>query len=302
MHAQHVEALRGEEAGRIFAQILNPMEKVWLITGCSRGIGRVLVEEVLEKGGKVIATARDILSIQDLVEPERCVAMRLDVNDIDSIPAAIQSAMGIWGRIDVVVNNAGYGLLGAIEELSMAQIRAQMETNFFGLVAVTQAVIPHLRAQGSGWIVNVSSMAGLRGMASLGAYNASKFAVEGFTEALHGEMAPFGVRVSAIEPGPYRTDWAGPSLDRSEAIDKEHADSPYHTLNMTQKAAFEGRSGKQPGDPRQIASVLVEAADAPAVPMHMVFGDIAIGGYQDRLRNMEIPAFARFFPHDQFHF
>jgi NAD(P)-dependent dehydrogenase (short-subunit alcohol dehydrogenase family) len=278
------------------------MEKVWLITGCSRGIGRVLVEEVLDKGGKVIATARDILSIQDLVEPERCVAMRLDVNDIDSIPAVIQSAWGIWGRIDVVVNNAGYGLLGAIEELSMAQVRAQMETNFFGLLAVTQAVTPYLRQQGSGWIVNVSSMAGMRGMASLGAYNASKFAVEGLTEALHGELAPFGIRVSAIEPGPYRTDWAGSSLDRSEAIDNETSDSPYHTLNMTQKAAFEGRSGKQPGDPRQIASVLVEAAAAPSVPMHMVFGDIAIAGYQDRLRNMEAPAFARFFPHDQFHY
>lgn len=288
----------------LWGDMANSLPKTWLITGCSRGIGRELAEMVLQKGGQVVATARDVNSLKPLVDSfqENCLALQLDVRNAKQAEQVVDLGLKRFGKIDILVNNAGYGLQGTIEELTLQQFRDQMETNFFGLVAITQAVLPHMRSSRSGWIVNVSSMAGMRGMPTFGAYNASKFAVEGLTEALAGEMKPFGVRVSAVEPGPYRTDWAGSSLERSEAMSTLAHDSPYQQLNNDLKSALDSRSGNQPGDPKQIASVLVEAADAHDVPLHMVFGDIAIQAVRDRLPMFDAPAFARYFPHDQYHF
>jgi NAD(P)-dependent dehydrogenase (short-subunit alcohol dehydrogenase family) len=282
----------------------NTQAKTWFITGCSRGIGFELARMVLEKGGNVVATARERKSLDPLllVAPGHCLGLDLDVRDIAAIPEAVKMGIDRFGRIDVLVNNAGYGLQGTVEEVSMAQLREQMETNFFGLFALCQTVAPYMRKQKGGWIVNVSSMAGMRGMATFGAYNASKFAVEGMTEALAAEMAPFGVRVSAIEPGPYRTDWAGSSLERSEAMSALLPNSPYSHLNSQFKEMLDSRSGKQPGDPKQIASVLIEAADAPKAPLHMVFGDVAIQAVHDRQNHFSQPEFIRYFPHDEYNF
>jgi NAD(P)-dependent dehydrogenase (short-subunit alcohol dehydrogenase family) len=182
----------------------------------------------------------------------------------------------------------------------MAQIRHQMEVNFFGLVEMTRLVVPEMRLQKSGLIANITSLAGLRGMQGLSAYNASKFAVEGFTEALAQEMAHFGVRVCAVEPGPYRTDWAGSSLVKTEELVNLQADSPYFELNQTAAKRISLSDGKQPGDPRQIAQVLVLAASAPEVPLHMLFGDVCIEGWEQRKARFSDPSFMSYYPHDKF--
>jgi NAD(P)-dependent dehydrogenase (short-subunit alcohol dehydrogenase family) len=276
--------------------------KIWLITGCSRGIGKVLAEAALHHGDRVVATARQVSQLADLVSqwPEQCLAVSIDMDDPASIATGAALALQHWGRVDVLVNNAGYGLQGMVEEVTMEQVRAQMETNFFGLVQLTQLILPSLRKQQSGYIINLSSMAGLRGSPGFGMYNASKFAVEGFTEALALEVAGFGIRVSVVEPGPYRTDWAGDSLKRSKSMAAEDANSPYAEVNKKFKSMLDGVSGKQPGDPRQIAAVLIDAANHPSPPLHMVFGDVAIGVWSDRRKKFDDSSFMSFYPHDQY--
>lgn len=188
--------------------------RVWLITGSSTGFGRALAEAALAQGDRVIATARNPSKIQDLEQqyPQTAKAVRLDVTDLSTIQMAVQSGLETFGRIDVLVNNAGYGLMGAIEEVSDQQIRDQFETNFFGLLNVTRAVIPIFRKQNSGHIVNISSIAGRLTSPMLGLYCASKFAVEGLSETLAQEMEPFGIHVTLIEPGGFGTDFASRSL------------------------------------------------------------------------------------------
>lgn len=276
--------------------------QVWFITGCSRGIGRAIAEAALEAGHQVTATARDPKSLGEMVAayPENCLGVALDVNNPGQIRDAIGKTNDRFGRIDVLINNAGYGLQGTVEELEAAKIRQQMDTNFFGLVDVTQAVLPTMRNQGNGYIVNVSSIAGMRGMAGFGMYNASKFAVNGMSEALAQEVKPFGIKVSVVEPGPYKTDWAGSSLDRSGVVERDHTQGPYAELNTRQTQGLKLHSGNQPGDPRQIASVLLEAAQAEKPPMHMVFGDPGIETIKKHIARYQDPSFISFFPHDKF--
>lgn len=188
--------------------------KVWLITGSSRGLGRAFAEAALAAGDRVVATAREPGQLKELVTryPERCVALPLDVTNRSAVFQCIEQGIAAFGQLDVVVNNAGYGLVGTIEEHSEADLRAQMETNLFGALWVTQAVLPHLRARRTGHVVQISSVGGVGSMATFGAYNASKWALEGFSEALAAEVAPWGIRVTLVEPGSFATDWSWGSL------------------------------------------------------------------------------------------
>ncbi len=190
---------------------------VWFITGCSTGFGRDLAKLVLEKGWRAVVTARNPDTVQDFntAYPDRALALKLDVTDPAQVAEAVKKAESSFGRIDVLVNNAGFGYLAAIEEGEDSEVRAMFETNVFGLAAMTRAVLPGMRQRRSGHIVNISSMAGLVGFPGVGYYNATKFAVEGLSEALAKEVEPLGIKVLVVEPGPFRTDWAGRSLKQT---------------------------------------------------------------------------------------
>src|SRR4051794_650387 len=195
-------------------------QKTWFITGTSRGFGREWAEAALDRGDRVAATARDISSLDDLVEKygEAVLPLQLDVNDREADFAAVANAHRTVGQLDGVVNNAGYGHFGFVEELTEDEIRGQMETNLFGALWVTQAALPFLREQGSGHIIQVSSIGGISAFPGLGAYHASKWALEGFSQALAAEVADFGIHVTVIEPGGFATDWSGPSAVRSAGL------------------------------------------------------------------------------------
>ncbi|NBV13699.1 MAG: SDR family NAD(P)-dependent oxidoreductase [Sphingobacteriia bacterium] len=275
---------------------------VWLITGASRGLGKAIALKALAAGHQVGAAVRNLDDGKDLVDayPETC---RLFVAELSLNGAASGLAADVlkhFGTVDYLINNAGYGVWGMAEELEMENYYHQMQVNFFALVELTKSLIPVMRTRGSGMIINVSSLAGLRGMQGLSAYNASKFAVEGFTEAIAQELTPFGVRVSVIEPGPYRTDWAGNSLVKTSGVQKPSADSPYYELNQAAARRISLSDGKQPGDPDQIASVLLYAATAPELPLHMLMGDVCIEGWEQRKSRFEDPTFISKFPHDKF--
>jgi NADP-dependent 3-hydroxy acid dehydrogenase YdfG len=240
----------------------------WLITGASSGFGREIALAVLQRGGNVIATARKSAVLQDLVDqfPGRVLALALDVTDKAQIATALASARQRFGSIDVLVNNAGYGLLGSVEEADEAEIRQLFEVNFFGLVAVTRALLPALRAQRSGWIVNVSSVAGQIGMATSGFYSASKFAIEGFSEALRSELVPVGVGVTVVEPGLFRTRF----LDNLQVREVKLAD---YAVSVGQPLQyFCTMQGKEPGDPVRAANAIVEALDHETPPAQLVLG------------------------------
>src|SRR5271169_1103391 len=191
--------------------------KIWFITGTSKGFGRVWAEAALARGDRVAATARDVKTLAPLVERygDKLAALPLDVTDKSAVDAAIAAVHPRFGRLDVVINNAGYGLFGTIEEVSEAEARAQIETNLLGALWITQAALPIMRAQGSGHIIQVSSIGGISAFPGVGAYHASKWALEGLSQALAQEVAGFGIHVTLIEPGGYTTDWAGPSAKRS---------------------------------------------------------------------------------------
>jgi NAD(P)-dependent dehydrogenase (short-subunit alcohol dehydrogenase family) len=186
--------------------------KVWFITGTSKGFGRIWAEAALARGDQVAATARDVKTLQDLVDRygDQVLALTLDVDDKAAVDTAIAETIARFGRIDVAINNAGYGQFGAIEEVSEAEARAQMETNFFGALWVTQGVLPQMRAQGSGHIIQVSSIGGVNAFPTIGLYHASKWALEGFSQALAAEVAAFGIKVTIVEPAGYATDWSAP--------------------------------------------------------------------------------------------
>src|ERR1700722_3247153 len=195
------------------AHVSTGKDRTWFITGASTGFGRMLAEEVLKSGGKVIATARNLDQVNDLEAkyPQTAKALALDVTDTGQVDSAVTQAFAQFGQVDVLVNNAGYGVAGAIEEVSEAEFMPMFETNVFGLLRVTRTFLPHLRKQRSGHIINLSSIGGLIGGPGVGMYNASKFAVEGLSEALAAELAPLGIHVTVIEPGPFRTDFLGRS-------------------------------------------------------------------------------------------
>ncbi|MGW5263025.1 oxidoreductase [Microbispora sp. NPDC004025] len=246
--------------------------RVWLITGCSAGFGRELAEAALAAGDRVMATARRPEALAALAElgGDRVRVSRLDVTDAASVDAAVAETLSAFGRIDVVVNNAGHGSVGAVEELSMSDLRALMEVMFFGAVTVTKAVLPHLRRQGSGTVVQMSSMGGQLSMPGFGAYCAAKFALEGLSEALAAEVAPFGVRVLIVEPGAFRTEFGGHRMHRSEPIDA------YRLSAGATRAFVDGMDGTQPGDPAKAARAILQVLDDAEPPLRLALGDDAV--------------------------
>ena len=239
--------------------------KVWFITGSSKGFGRIWAEAALARGDKVVATARDVTSVQPLVEQygDQVLALPLDVDDKAAVDAAVAQAIARFGRIDLAVNNAGYGLFGAIEEVSEAEARAQIETNLFGALWVTQAVLPHMRAQRSGHILQVSSIGGVNAFPTVGLYHASKWGLEGFSQALAQEVAAFGIKVTLIEPGGYATDWSGPSAKRAKEMPE------YDAIRAARQAA---RASFTPGDPDASAAAVLKVVDAADPPLRIFFG------------------------------
>jgi NAD(P)-dependent dehydrogenase (short-subunit alcohol dehydrogenase family) len=255
---------------------------VWFITGCSTGFGRALAERVLARGGRVVATARDKARVEDLAgdrTADKLLALSLDVTDQTQIDAAVKAAQARFGRIDVLVNNAGYGYQASIEEGEDAEIRAQFDANVFGLFAMTRAVLPVLRAQKSGHVVNISSVAGLVGFPSSGYYAASKHAVEGFSDTLLAEVEPLGIKVTCIEPGPFRTDWAGRSLRQTPSRIPDYAETAGSRMEATK-----GYSGAQPGDPVAAADAMIAVTQEAHPPRHFVLGAFGMEAVTTKLR------------------
>ncbi len=254
--------------------------KVWFITGVSTGIGRHLAEQAALAGYTVIGTVRKQAQIDEINNLVRgkTFGFVLNVNDHPKVTEVINEVASKFGKIDVLVNNAGYGLFGGIEEVTMQEARDQIETNFFGALAVTQAVLPIMRGQKSGHIFQVSSIAGLTGTAGLGIYNASKHALEGFSEALNNEVAPLNIKVTLVEPGPFRTLWAGASMKYADkTIDAYEA-----TVGRT-KGMLEARNGVQPGDPVKAALAIITIAETEHPPLRLALGKIAIGAIQGKI-------------------
>jgi NAD(P)-dependent dehydrogenase (short-subunit alcohol dehydrogenase family) len=246
--------------------------RVWLVTGTSSGFGRALAEAVVARGDRLVAAVRRPETTEDLREqaPDRVRVVRVDVTDQAQVQQAVDTAVGDFGRIDVVVNNAGYGLLGGVEEATDEQIRAQFEVNAFAVFGVTRAVLPVMRRQRGGHVVMMSSIAGQLGAPGLAWYDATKFAVEGFAEALAGEAAAIGVKVTILEPGNFRTNWAGSSMSRAEPIaDYAPAIDPTREL-------LGGVDGKQPGDPAKAAAAIVRMVEEPQPPLRLVIGADAL--------------------------
>ena len=256
------------------------LARVWLITGASSGLGRALAEAVLDAGHRVVATARDPESVTDLERrhPGQALAARLDVTRPDDARTALASATEAFGRVDVVVNNAGYGLFGALEELDDEQLRRQFETNVFGPVNVIRAALPQLRRQGSGHIVQISSLEGVAPiLAGETAYAATKFAAEGLCEALAMEVRHLGIRVTIVEPGPVRTDFAAGAVAEPSRIDDYDA-SVGEALRL-----FEQLAGNQPNDPARVAAAVVEAIEADEPPLRLVLGTEAVDAVRAKL-------------------
>lgn len=256
---------------------------VWIITGCSTGLGRALAQRVLEHGHRAAVTARSVAQVEDLAaaHPAACLALALDVTDGTQTAAAVARADAHFGRVDVLVNNAGYGYLAAIEEGDEKEVRAMFETNFFGLVALTRQVLPGMRRRRRGHIVNISSVGGLVGNPASGYYNATKFAVEGLSEALAKEVEPFGIRVTAIEPGPFRTDWSGRSLKVPANPMPEYA-----ATAGARRAEIMGNYGKQPGDPVRAADAIIQAVESPVPPLNLVLGKNGLDRVRAKLRKL----------------
>ena len=247
----------------------NDSTPVWFITGCSTGLGRALAERVLQHGHRAVVTARKVDRISDLAATytESALAVALDVNDPKQVGGVIEQTEKTFGRIDVLVNNAGYGYLAAVEEGDDKHLRDMFETNFFSLAALIRKELPGMRARGNGHIVNISSVGGLLGGPGAGYYNATKFALEGLSEALALEVEPLGIRVTAIEPGPFRTDWAGRSLKHAENPINAYADTAGARL-----AQITGRSGKQPGDPIRAADAIIKVVESSDPPHNLILG------------------------------
>src|SRR5258706_672424 len=248
------------------------MAEVWLITGSARGLGRAIAEAVLAAGDKLIATARNPQQLSDLIEryDDNVRAVALDVTDERAAMAAVQLAVDAFGRLDVLVNNAGYGNLAAIEDTTIQDFRAQLETNLFGVVNLTKAAIPVMRRQGSGRILQFSSVGGRVGPIGRGAYAAAKWGVEGFSEVLAKEVGPLGIKVTMIEPGGFRTDFAGPS----QTI---QADNPAYAATVAAAARFQPEfDGSQPGDPKKAAAVLLTVDGLDDPPLRLLPGSDAV--------------------------
>jgi NADP-dependent 3-hydroxy acid dehydrogenase YdfG len=244
-------------------------DQVWFVTGASTGLGRALVDHLLQIGARVVATARKPEQLEQLARhyPETVLVTGLDVTSQALVDAAVKAAEAKFGRIDVLVNNAGYGMVGAVEESAEGEYRPMFETNVFGLIRVTQAVLPGMRSRGSGHILNLSSIGGLVATPGFGLYNATKFAVEGLSEALAQELKPLGISVTIVEPGPFRTDFLG----RSGVPAKNHIEG-YEQSSGKMRAYFSEQDGKQRGNPKKAVEAMVRAVDAEQAPLHLLLG------------------------------
>ena len=256
------------------------MKKVWFITGCSTGFGRELAKQVLELGHKAVVASRKTDDVADIVAdyPDTSIAVKLDVTNSDEIKSSVEEAIKKFGQIDVLVNNAGIGYFGAIEESEDDEVRRMFEINFWGLANMTKAVLPLMRKQRSGNIVNIASIGGLVGFPAVGYYNATKFAVDGFSDALSKETAPLGIKVTVVCPSGFRTDWAGRSANNSKIVIDD-----YKTTAETNKNNIRGYSGKQPGDPVRAAKAIIDAVESENPPLHLLLGAAALKGARNKL-------------------
>ena len=245
------------------------MARNWLITGCTSGFGRALVDAVRSRGDRVVATARNASALADL-EGEDVLTLGLDVTRADQIGPALDAAVERFGSVDVLVNNAGIGFVGALEEMSLGDLREVMETMFFGAAALTRAVIPRMREQGSGAIVQISSMGGQVTAPGYSAYCAAKFALEGLSEAVAAELAPFGIRVMIVEPGSFRTGLLGRGLRAAPQM------APYAGTVGATRAYIENEDGRQAGDPAKAAAAILTALDADQPPLRLALGADAV--------------------------
>lgn len=263
------------------------MNKIWFVTGSSRGLGRALVEAILAAGNKVIATARKPEELKDLSATygDTIRAVKLDVTSPADVEKAVTTAVEAFGRIDVLVNNAGYGFLGAFEEMSADEFKGQIDTNFWGVVNVTRAILPHLRQQGSGHIIQITSIGGRSAFPGFSGYHAAKFAVEGLSEALALEAKPLGLKVTIVEPGGFRTDWAGASMAFAKPIED------YAPTVGAMRGYLESHNGKQPGDPRKAAHAILKLVDMPEPPLRLPLGNDAMAvlrnGYKTSAEELE---------------
>jgi NAD(P)-dependent dehydrogenase (short-subunit alcohol dehydrogenase family) len=262
---------------------------VWFITGCSTGLGRALADLIVQRGWRVVVTARDKSAVAEIesAAPDRVLALSLDVTNPAGIDAAVSAAKEKFGRIDVLVNNAGYGYQSTVEEGEEMEIRAQFDTNVFGLFAMTRAVLPLMREQRTGNIINITSVAGLIGYPGSGYYAASKHAVEGWSDALRAEVLPLGIGVTCVEPGPFRTDWAGRSLRQTANQIADYAETAGKRLAVTKDT-----SGAQSGDPVKAAEAMVTIAHGADAPRHLVLGTWGFNAVVERMeqRAQEISA------------
>lgn len=257
-------------------------QSVWFVTGCSTGFGRELTKQLLARGAFVVVTARDPISLSAFAGMENALVLRLDVTKPVEIAAAVHAAEARFGRIDVLVNNAGIGYFAAVEEGADAEIRRMFDINLFGLAAVTCAVLPGMRKRRQGFIVNFSSIGGLRSFPAIGWYNATKFAVEGLSEALWQEVNPLGIQVMLVEPSGFRTDWAGRSADESKV---QIAD--YAATAGAGRAGVRALSGKQAGDPARAAKAIIEVVAGTDPPHHLLLGNEAYDGAMAKLSDLK---------------
>ena len=258
--------------------------RTWFITGASTGFGRLLAEEVLKSGGKVIATARNLDKVIDLEQkyPGKAKTFALDVTDYPQVTSVVAQTNASYGPVDVLVNNAGYGLAGAIEEVSEDEFMPMFNTNVFGLIKVTQAFLPYLRRQGRGHILNLSSIGGLVSTPGMGYYNATKYAVEGLSEALAQEVAPFGIHVTLIEPGPFRTDFLGRSIAQAAEIIPDYDKT---AGNMRRYAT--DQNGKQQGDPLRAVHAMMQVVESPNPPLRLLLGKVALQRLRTKIDSMQ---------------
>ncbi|MGW1197934.1 oxidoreductase [Streptomyces sp. NPDC002536] len=263
----------------------SPEAPVWFITGCSSGLGRALATAVLERGWKAVVTARVPHKVTDVVSGHegRALALALDVTDSGQIAKAVTRAQAAFGRIDVLVNNAGYGYLAAVEEGEDDEVRALFDTNVFGLADTTKAVLPGMRARRAGHIVNISSLGGLIGFGATGYYHATKFAVEGLSESLAAEAAPLGIKVTIVEPAAFRTNWSGPSMRQSATTIDDYAPTA-----GTRRAGTLATFGHQPGDPARAAQAIIDAITAEQPPLRLLLGKAAYDIATAKLDSLKI--------------
>ena len=259
-------------------------KKVWFITGSNSGFGRSLTEAALAKGDRVIATTRHPEEIKDLVKqyPDTVKAVTLDITQAEEISSAIDTALATFGQVDVLVNNAGFGTLGAVEEIESEQVRKQFEVNCFGTLNLTKALLPHFRQRKSGHILNVSSVGGFTAFPGTGIYCSTKFAIEGYSEALAKEIAPLGIKLTLVEPGAFRTEFAGDSLATPDKQIDDYDETAHKFVKMQEEM-----SGEQPGDPDKAAQAMIKVVESDNPPMRLVLGEDALKATRKKIESFQ---------------